>query len=951
VLYRSLSVEVLMLVRARVVVVASLFAAACGAAPRSPSTPAPARATEPAPDATPPAETGPLMQPLTPSTDAIKVRSMGGIDEYVLANGMSVLLFPDPSQSSVTVNVTYLVGSRHEGYGETGMAHLLEHMLFKGTPTHRNVMKLLDEKGAFFNGSTWNDRTNYYETLPASADNLKFALELEADRMVNASILAEDLKSEFSVVRNELESGENDPVGILEERVTSTAFIWHNYGKSTIGSRSDVENVPVDRLRAFYEKFYQPDNAVLVVAGRFDVATTLDEIERTFGRIPRPARTLPPTYTVEPVQDGERTVVLRRVGDVHVLMAGYHGVAGADPDRAAFDALDFVFTDEPGGRLYKQLVSSGLAADVWSSMYLFHDPGMITFGVKVRSAKAVERVKKTLLAELENVAKKPITAAELERWRATTLKDITLMMSDSNRVAIELSEWAAAGDWRLMIAYREQVKALDVNTVNRVAVQYLVQSNRTLGEFVPTKSPVRAPMPGTPDIGATVERVAALQIEDGEAFAIDLDHLATRTRLKSLAGGIEAAFVPRKTRGKKVQVELVFHHGDEKSLTGKAAIAEMTADLAERGTRRLDHARLNDRLAELTADVSVGGGAGSVVVRITTVRESLPGVVDLVAEMLKTPAFDGKELEIVRRGAIADLEESLTEPESLGFNAFQRALSPWPAGHPRAVMTPEEEMAAVKKVTIAQVRAYHAAFWGAGSGEIAAVGDFDPEALAMQLEKHFGGWKAKTPYVRIPDKAFDVAAASKTIDTRDKEMAIVVGGHTIAVDDSHADAAPMALAAAIFGSSTGSRIWMRLREKEGFSYGAWGYAQPGARDPVGQVGFGAIMAPRNGEAARAALVEEMTRIVEGGVTAAEVATAKQQWLEQMDNFLASEDSLVGILRQDRELKRDWSWWKTRRAAVTALTDADVNRTIKTWFHPGKLVIILAGDQAKAKAQK
>ena len=190
------------------------------------------------------------------------------------------------------------------------------------------------------------------------------------------------------------------------------------------------------------------------------------------------------------------------------------------------------------------------------------------------------------------------------------------------------------------------------------AAQYLVQANRTLGEFVPTRSPVRAPMPATPDIAATVEKVAAMQIEDGEMFAIDLDHLTTRTRTRTLAGGIEAAFVPRKTRGKKVQVELVFHHGDEKSLMGKATVAEMTADLAERGTKRLTYQALEDRLAELTANVSVGGGAGEITVRITTVRESLPAVIDVVAEMLKTPAFAAKELEVVRREAISERTSS-----------------------------------------------------------------------------------------------------------------------------------------------------------------------------------------------------------------------------------------------------------------------------------------------------
>ena len=207
------------------------------------------------------------------------------------------------------------------------MAHLLEHLVFKGTPRHPNIPQELSQHGADPNGTTWTDRTNYYETFPASDANLTWALDLEADRMINSFIAQKDLVSEMTVVRNEFELGENDPSNILEERITSTAFLWHNYGNSTIGARSDLENVPIERLQAFYHRHYQPDNALLVVAGRFDPATAIRLIEQKFGSIPRPKRTgdnvLWPTYTRDPEQDGERSVTLRRVGDVQVAMALY----------------------------------------------------------------------------------------------------------------------------------------------------------------------------------------------------------------------------------------------------------------------------------------------------------------------------------------------------------------------------------------------------------------------------------------------------------------------------------------------------------------------------------------------------------------------------------------------------------------------------------------------------
>src|SRR5499427_4748538 len=253
-----------------------------------------------------------------------KVACIEGVTEYRLSNGARLLLFPEASRPTVTVNMTVLVGSRYEGYGETGMAHLLEHMVFKGTPTFRDVPKALRDHGANFNGTTNTDRTNYFETLPATDENLEFAIKLEADRLVNSYVKREDLVSEMTVVRNEFERGENSPQGILMQRIHAAAYDWHNYGKSTIGNRSDIERVPIENLQAFYKKYYQPDNVVLILAGKFEEAKALALVQKYLGSIPKPSRKLDDTYTEEPPQDGERTVVLRRVGTVGEVGVVYH---------------------------------------------------------------------------------------------------------------------------------------------------------------------------------------------------------------------------------------------------------------------------------------------------------------------------------------------------------------------------------------------------------------------------------------------------------------------------------------------------------------------------------------------------------------------------------------------------------------------------------------------------
>src|SRR5437660_110053 len=341
-----------------------------------------------------------------------KKASLGGISEYAFPNGLRVLLFPDSSSPKVTINMTYLVGSRHEGYGETGMAHLLEHMNFIETTNGRQIKKEIVDHGAQWNGTTSFDRTNYFETVAAGDDNLKWALGLEADRMVNMKMEKALLDTEMTVVRNEFERGENSPQRVLEERVMATAYLWHNYGKSTIGSREDIEKVPIDRLAAFYRKFYQPDNAVLIVAGQFDPSKALGLVAETCGKIPRPTRLLDDTYTVEPVQDGERHVELRRVGNGQEFMLAYHAPAAGHPDSAALQVLAGIMGGGGGfggggiagggiGRLSKALVESKKATSASMSFRQLHDPGFVLVSATLAEDQSLEEVRKITLQTLE----------------------------------------------------------------------------------------------------------------------------------------------------------------------------------------------------------------------------------------------------------------------------------------------------------------------------------------------------------------------------------------------------------------------------------------------------------------------------------------------------------------------------------------------------------------------
>ncbi|HSD86776.1 MAG TPA: pitrilysin family protein [Kofleriaceae bacterium] len=898
-----------------------------------------------------PKTTTPAAVPAKAGSKAKKIRTVEGITEYRLDNGLQVLLFPDQTQSTVTVNITYLVGSRFEGYGETGMAHLLEHMMFKGSPRHRNVLKIVGERGGQLNGTTWLDRTNYFETLPASQENLDWTLDLESDRMRNASISPDDLKTEFSVVRNEFEMGENNPQSILDERIVSTAFLWHNYGKSTIGSRADIERVPTTALHAFYDKYYQPDNAVLVVSGKFDDAAALASIEKFFGSIAKPSRQLQPPYTVEPQQDGERNVTLRRNGDVNVIGLAYHTVAGTADDFPAVEAAVDVLTREPAGRLYKKLVETKLAASVSGYDMSTHDPYLAQFSAQVRDAKNVDKVQQIMTSEIEGLAAGKIEDKEVERWRTATLKELELAMADSQQIAVELSEYAALGDWRTIFAYRERVKKVTTADVVRVAKTFFKQSNRTTGRFIPTKDIDRAPLVETPDVAAFVKGIEGGQSqEQGEVFVATLDNIEARTKRTELKGGIKAAFLPKKTRGGKVALTLQLHWGDEKSLQNKATAADLLCPMLARGTAKKSYQDLQDAEDQLKAHISCSSNADGVTMRIETLRDKLPGAIDLAAEMLKEPSFPAKELEIVKQEQLAALEERKQDPMSSAFTTLQQLTSKWPKSDPRYPQSVDEQIAALKKVSLGEIKAYYKDFAGAGHGELAVVGDHDPAAITTQIEKQFATWQTKKPYKRLEDKAFGVAGQEKSIDIKDKEMTTLAIAEDVQMKDTDADYAAWLMLAQVLGGDGGSRAWMRIREKEGLSYGVATWATADSFDPVGSFGGYAIVAPQNLAKAKSALIEEITKMVTGTVTADELKRAKDNWIKDQDTSLSNDDYVVQMLARQTYRSRTSAFTKELRAKIQAVTADDIARVGKKYLDPKRLTVVDAGDVAKQKAK-
>ena len=867
--------------------------------------------------------------------------SVEGITEYRLANGLKVLLFPDASRPTITVNVTYLVGSRHENYGETGMAHLLEHLLFKGAKNNRDITRQFADRGMQFNGTTSLDRTNYYEVFQASRANLDWALQMEADRMVNSFIAQKDLASEMTVVRNEYESGENSPGGVLFKRMQSVAYDWHSYGRSTIGNRSDIENVRIANLRAFYKTWYQPDNAVLLVAGKFDPASTLASISRLFGAIPKPKRTLPQFWTVEPTQDGERSFAVRRQGDVQIVAVGYKIPSDLHPESDALGFANEILGDVPNGRLHKLLVETGKASQVFSFGQTGYAPGLQFFGAVVKKGEPVEPVREALTQAVEEFAARPPTAEEMERVRRSYLNTIERSLNDPQAVGVALSEVIALGDWRLYFLSRERIQQVSAEQVAAASRNYFMRSNRVTGTFIPEEAPQRATVPAAPTVEAVMKdfKPAASSLVS-EDFDPSQRNIMKRTTLTT-AGGVKLALLPKKNRGETVTVDLRQHFGDEKNMTGKGAVPALTSAMLLRGTTRYTRAQLADAFDKLKMTGSPS--------HFQTTRANLPEALKLAAHVLKEPSFPEAEFEQLRRQSLVGLEASRAEPESVAARALARHGDPYPRGDVRHANSLEEDIEDIKAARLEDLKAFHRDYHGAHPAEMAIVGDFDPKEITPLVDQLFGGWKAPANAAPILRRHVEVAPTTQTIDTPDKENGFYIAGMNLDLNVDDPDYPALMLANYIFGEGgLKSRLMDRIRQKDGLSYGGGSDLSAGSLDRAGSFTISAIAAPQNLARLDAAVRAELARALKEGFTAAELAGAKSGMMQQRlqnrsdDGVLAA--GWTAFLYRDKT----YEWSAELERKLMAVTVPELNAAFRKAIDPAKLSVFIAGDQGKAR---
>lgn len=909
-------------------------------------------------------------------------KTVNGIAHYTLpSNGLEVLLLPDRSAPVVTFMVTYRVGSRNEVTGTTGATHLLEHLMFKGSKNfHPGIGKgfdtLMDKVGGINNATTWLDRTNYYENLPSN--HLELAVQLEADRMRNLLLLESDRQPEMTVVRNEFERGENDPLEALDKEVTAAAFIAHPYHHSTIGWRSDIEKVSIEKLREFYDTFYWPNNATVTVIGDFTADNALDLIGKYFGPIGKSPHPIPQVYTEEPAQTGPRRVIVKRPGEVGVVQLAYKVPHARHADHPALEVLAAVLSDGKTSRLYRAMIDANLAINADAMKGFFHDNTLFTLNALLAPGTTHEQAEKALVTEVEKVKKDGVSPEEVSRGINKLLARIAYMRDGSFAMAGQINECIAVGDWTLYFTLIDALRKVTPSDLQRVAQAYLLEDQSTTGWFIPQAEPpepkprlgltnstgdhghhaLAAATPGSargpyfyrdpsseklpPGATARLQSQGPAATEGGSASGGAL--IAPNVKRRTIAG---LDVLTLKTSIKEVvTIRGVLGAGDIFNPADNSAIADLTSGMLDKGTVKHDKFALAALLEQAGATISFGTGTHTLNFQAKCLRKDLPLVLGLIAEQLRTPRFDASEFDKLKKQFVGRFKRSLEDTDFRAERAFEAAI--FPASHPNRPPANEKYLADVESATLDQVKSFHAAHYGPAVACLVLVGDVDDGAIDQTLTASFGGWTGGKPYPAAKPAAPLAAGRTEKVLMPGKTSVSVMIGQPSTLRYADKDYLSLHMSTSVLGSGFFSaRLLDIIRNREGLTYGI-GSRLNADTYADGSWYISGTFAPDLLAKGMASTQRELRRFYEQGLTAEELATFKVTLTGSYKVALSTTSGLASTLMNAVQRGYGPEWVDEFPRRIEALTLREVNGSIKKFLNPDKMVTVLAGTLPEAK---
>jgi zinc protease len=880
------------------------------------------------------------------------------VRKIVLENGLTVLTKEVHTAPVVTVQVWYKVGSRNEEPGANGIAHQLEHMMFKGTK-NRPIQfgRLFSALGSDSNAFTSYDQTAYYGTV--ERDKLKALLVLEADRMQNSLINAEQLASEKRVVISELQGYENSPEYRLNRAVMQAAFPNHAYGLPVGGTKADVDRFQVEQVRNYYQNFYNPDNAVLVVVGDFKTANVLEIVKDVFGKLLNSQQSTVNSQrltvnsqrlTVNRQQSIASTpIVLREPGAGQLLQVVYPLPDVNQPDVPALDVMDYILTEGRNSRLYQALVESGLANEVTAGVTSLRESGWYELLVTAAPSQKLKKIDSALSRAIANVVEKGIKAEEVKRAKTQLTADVILSNRDITSQAMQLgNDETTADDYRYTDRYLAAVSQVKEADVVAVIKKYLKKEARTVGFFEPTQKQFKE-ISDKPQSAQTTENFSLSTPELSSEVVKYLPPVAatdTITRVLpqqfTFANGLRVLLLPDKSTP-TVTLSGYIEAGMEFDPADKAGLAAVVADNLMNGTKAKDILAIAKALEERGASLDFEAYREGVRIEGDSLAEDLPILLEILADVVRNSTFPVKELELNRQQTLTTLQLELDDPSEVAKRTFVQSI--YPKKHPLHTFPTQESLEHISRKDVIDFKAKH---YRPDTLVIALVGDFDLDKVRSLLQTKFGDWqvigqppKLKYPTVSLPEKIVHVNPVLPG-----KAQAITYMGYTgINRQDSRFHAA-LVLNQILGGDTLSSRLGAEVRDRQGLSYGIYSYFQAGKK--VGTFLIEMQTSPEDTGKAIASTHQLLQQIHQQGVTAPEVETAKHTLISNYNVSLANPEELTDRILMNEVYELDTVELRSFTQKIQQVTLAQVNQAARELLHPDKIVVVTAGPAVLAE---
>ncbi|MEH2413343.1 M16 family metallopeptidase [Nostoc sp.] len=902
------------------------------------------------------------------------------VRKTVLENGLTVLTKEVHTAPVVTVQVWYQVGSRNEEPGVNGIAHQLEHMMFKGT-LNRPIQfgRLFSALGSDSNAFTSYDQTAYYGTV--ERNKLKALLVLEADRMQNSQIEPEQLASEKRVVISELQGYENSPEYRLNRAVMQAVFPNHAYGLPVGGTKADVEKFEVEQVQKYYRNFYTPDNAVLVIVGDFQTANTLEIIKEVFGKLPKNSAekrvlSAESKASLSTQYSALRTpIVLREPGAGGLLQVVYPLPDANQPDVPALDVMDYIFTEGRNSRLHQALVESGLANEVTASVTSLRESGWYEVLVTAGSKQDLKKIDSVLSSAIANVAEKGVTSEEVERAKTQLTADVILSNRDITSQAMRLgNDQTTAGDYRYTDRYLAAVHLVKPTDIVAVINKYLTKEARTVGFFEPTQKQITE-VGDKPDSAHTTENFSPVApglfsevmkylppvdlVTDALLAVVDISEAASLLPRgdakgeRASASGREdiAQILPQQfkfTNGLRIlllpdnstpTVTLSGHiqAGTEFDPDNKAGLAAFVAENLLNGTNSKDVLTIAKVLAQRGASLDFQSYREGVHIEGDSLAEDLPILLEILADVVKNCTFPIKELELHRQQTLTDLQQELDEPSEVARRIFVQSI--YPKKHPLHSFPTEASLQQIQRQDVID---FKAKYYRPDTTVLALVGDFDLDKVRSLIKNKFGNWEVngqaptlKYPPVPMPDKIVSVNPVLPG-----KAQAVTYMGCTgINRYDPRFHAA-LVLNQILGGDTLSSRLGAQVRDRQGLSYGIYSYFQAGKN--AGTFLIEMQTSPEDSIKAIASTHQILQQIHQQGVTALEVETAKRTLISNYNVSLANPEELTDRILMNEVYELDKVELHSFTDKIQKVTLAQVNQAARELLHPDQIVVVTAG---------